>query len=62
MSGGTTVDVTGVSATGAVGSVLVWGIIDDSQTPSWATISTSQTSGFSEIDDAQTPDWTQIAA
>jgi len=45
------VDVTGVSATGAISTVNIWDIID-----------ASQTSGFSEIDAAQTPDWTQIAA
>ena len=44
-------NVTGLSATGSVGSVLVWGEI----TP-------SQNSNFSAITPSQTPSWTDIAA
>ena len=57
-----TVSATGVSATGYVRSVLVWGLIDDSQTPNWVNIDDSQTITWSEVDDAQTPDWLDIAA
>jgi hypothetical protein len=54
--------VTGVEATGAIGGVNVWGIIDASQTSSFSEISTTQTSGFSEISTTQTSDFTEIAA
>ena len=43
--------VEGVSAAGLVNNVLIWDLIDD-----------SQTSGFTEINASQTPTWTQIAA
>jgi len=43
--------VEGVSAAGLVNTVLIWDLIDD-----------SQTSGFTEINASQTPTWTQIAA
>ena len=43
--------VEGVSAAGLVNTVLIWDLIDD-----------SQTSGFTEINASQTPNWTQIAA
>ena len=41
---------TGQSATGSVGSVLVWSLIDD-----------SQTSNFTSINEAQTPNWEDVA-
>jgi hypothetical protein len=43
--------VTGLSATGSVGLVLVWGEITPSQNPN-----------FSAITPSQTPSWTDIAA
>ena len=43
--------VEGVSAEGLVNNVLIWNVID-----------TSQTSNFSEISTSQTPSWTEIAA
>lgn len=47
----TPVSVTGVSATGYVGSVIVWVVIDPVQNPNWSGIVTPQN-----------PNWTQIAA
>jgi hypothetical protein len=44
------VSPTGQSATGSVGSVLVWSLIDD-----------SQTSNFTSINEAQTPNWEDVA-
>jgi hypothetical protein len=41
----------GISATGQVGRVLVWGTIVPDQTPNWSQVSPSQT-----------PSWTEIAA
>jgi len=56
-----------VTPTGQVGTtgtpfVLVWGEVDDGQTPNWSTIDDSQTSGWSTIDDSQSPSWDEIAA
>ena len=51
VEGDANANVTGLSATGSVGSVLVWGEI----TP-------SQNSNFSAITPSQTPSWTNIAA
>ena len=45
------VSVTGVTATGSIGQVLVWGAIIPSQNPSYSTITPSQS-----------PSWTDIAA
>jgi len=38
-----------VSATGQVGSPLVWGNVDTSQTPSWGGIDTSQTPSWQNV-------------
>jgi len=54
--------VTGVEATGAIGGVNVWGVIDASQTSSFSEVDTSQTSSFSGVSTSQTPDWIKIAA
>ena len=40
---------TSVNATGNLGSILVWGLIDDSQTPNYSIISTTQTPNWSEV-------------
>jgi hypothetical protein len=52
---------TGVEATCTTSGVNVWGLIDDSQTPSWSAIDDSQTPSWSAIDDSQTPDWKEVA-
>ena len=46
---GTTLTLTGVSATGAIGNVNIWALIDTSQTPNWAAISTSQTPNWENV-------------
>jgi|TARA_R110000744_G_scaffold298886_1_gene408404 hypothetical protein len=38
------------SATGATGTILVWSMVDDSQTPNWVA-----------VDDSQTPNWENVA-
>jgi hypothetical protein len=40
---------TEVNATGTLGNILVWSLIDDSQTPNYSTISTTQTPSWSEV-------------
>ena len=54
--------VTGVQATGQIGSVNTWLPIDDSQTPSWNAISDAQTPSWAQISTTQTPNWNDIAA
>ena len=45
------VDINGVFATGYVGYVNVWGIIGDTQTPSW-----------SDVDSSESDDWTDVVS
>ena len=40
---------TEVNATGTLGNILVWSLIDDSQTPNYSTILTTQTPSWSEV-------------
>ena len=40
---------TEVSATGTLGNILVWSLIDDSQTPNYLIINDSQTPNWSEV-------------
>ena len=51
---------TGVQLYVNIGNVLIWAVIDDSQSPNWQNISTVQGSGWTVIDDEQTPGWTNI--
>ena len=44
-----TVEVTGVSATGGVGSALVWGLVIPGQSTSWTGVSPSQSTTWTEI-------------
>lgn len=44
------VSLTGVSAIGSVGNVLIWEVVNTNQTPSWVA-----------VNDSQTPNWVQIA-
>ena len=41
--------VTGLSATGFVTNVLVWGLVDDTQTPNYANINSTQTPNWEEV-------------
>lgn len=56
------VSVTGVSATGAVGQVLVYERIVPSQSPSYANIVANQSPSWSGVVPNQSADWAQIAA
>jgi len=51
---------TGVVAYGLVGQVNVWGIIDDTQTPNWAAVSTPQTPLWGVVSDIQTANWQNV--
>ena len=57
ISAGAKVSVTGVQATGSITSVLVWGQINDNQTPNWVDVNDSQSVTWSAISDTQTPNW-----
>jgi len=60
--GHSNVALTGVYGTGAITSVLVWGVIVPGQDPEWAVISDSQSPSWGDVDEAQDPEWTDIAA
>jgi hypothetical protein len=51
---------TGVSAQCTVSSTLVWGLIDDNQTPNWQNVNDSQTSNWVQVNDGNTVLWVQI--
>jgi hypothetical protein len=51
---------TGVQGNGYVTSVLVWGIIDENQTPDWVPVDDSQTSTWVQINDGNTVTWVEI--
>ena len=41
-------------ATGGVGSVAIWGLVDDSQTVTWSAVDDSQTVTWTAVNDSQT--------
>jgi len=51
-----------VAGIASVGSVNIWGLVDDAQTPGWQSITDSQTPGWQSVVDSQSPGWTAIAA
>ena len=64
-------EITGLTATGAVGTVFLWGDIvpdpgtnysplDPSQTPNWVTIDPSAAGSYSAISPAPGSVWTEI--
>lgn len=53
---------TGVSATGEVGTfILIWSLIDESQTPNYTNVTNTQNSGFAQINENQSPSWEEVA-
>jgi hypothetical protein len=52
--------VTGVSAVGQVGDVLVWSVIDDNQTANWQNVDDSQAQNWVLVNDGNAVVWTQI--
>ena len=55
------VAVIGVQSVGSVGQVLVWSLIDDTQTKNYANINTDQSSSFAENSETQNPNWEEVA-
>ena len=60
--GDRTLALTGVSAAGAVGTLIpvYWQLIDDSENANWIDINSTQTPGWSTIQDTQTANWVLI--
>jgi hypothetical protein len=56
------VQPTGLQATVDVGSILVYGEIDTSQTPNYSNISTTQSPSFSDISTSQSPGFEELDA
>ena len=48
--------------TGLVGDVLVWGLVDEDQTPSYSPVDESQSPSYTTVTDTQSPDWDEVAA
>jgi hypothetical protein len=54
--------LTGVQATGIAAYVLVWGQIDDDQSPNWTDIDDDSSSGWTQIDNSEATNWELLAA
>ena len=52
--------VTGVSAQGQVGNLLVWGPVDDNQTPNWQNVNDAQSVSWVAVNNGNTVTWVQI--
>ena len=55
------VTLIGFEITSGLSAVLVWSMLDDSQSSRFNEITESQTSSFSEITDTQDPNWEDVA-
>ena len=51
----------GVSGETNTPTVNVWGIIDDSQSPSWTVVTDSQSPSWTGVSDSQSPEWQDVA-
>ena len=60
-TGGATALPSGVSATGLIGNVNVWGQIDDGQNANWQNINDTQTPSWTGVSDTQIAGWQQVA-
>jgi hypothetical protein len=50
----------GVQGLGKVSTPLVWGLINDGQTPNWQDVNDSQTGNWVQVVDGNTVTWVQI--
>ena len=55
-----TVYSAGVQASGIVGELLLWELIDDAQTPNWALVNDTQSTSWAQVVDGNTPTWVGI--
>jgi hypothetical protein len=51
---------TGIQLYVYIGGVLVWAVIDDSQTPNWQNINNAQSGVWVAVSNSQTPNWQNI--
>ena len=56
-----TVTLTGLVANTNTPQVLVWGIVDDNQDPSWTGVNDSQSPSWGSVSDTQNPNWEDVA-
>lgn len=54
------VSVAGLQAQGQLGSVVVWGPVDDAQTPDWQNVDDTQSGNWSVVNDENTVSWTRV--
>jgi hypothetical protein len=59
---GVNIFVTGVAATGEIGTVHIWSQIVPGQNPNWQDISDAQNPNWVNINTTQNPNWQDIAA
>jgi hypothetical protein len=52
--------VTGVLLTLSLTSPLIWGMINENQTPGWVQITDGAGQTWTQVNDGTTSDWTQI--
>ena len=50
----------GVVGYGGLASVLVWGLVDENQTPGWQSINEAQTPSWQPFNESQTPVWVPV--
>ena len=43
-------------------NILVWGLVDEDQTPSYSPVDESQSPSYTTVSDTQSPDWDEVAA
>ena len=55
------VTLVGIEMISGLSTVLVWSMLDDSQSSSFSEITESQSSSFSEVTDTQDPNWEDVA-
>ena len=61
ITGGANIAPTGQVGTTGTPIILVWGIVDDNQTPNYSNVNTTQSPSYSNVNDTQNPDWEEVA-
>jgi hypothetical protein len=54
------VSVEGVQAQGRLGAAIVWGPVNDAQTPDWQNVDDTQSGDWSVVNDENTVSWTRV--
>tara|TARA_X000000368_G_scaffold88255_2_gene67182 strand:- start:10369 stop:11088 length:720 start_codon:yes stop_codon:yes gene_type:complete len=53
--------VSSVSASGSLGVLNIWSLVNDEQTPNYTPVNDNQSAGYSEVNTTQNPNWTDVA-